>query len=478
MLKGAPLDPEEIYVATVVETKSQEAKLKVGNRDGILHVGGMRWARKPNPLEYWESHKLQRVSDALKVGDVILVQPITAEKMKKLDGTWDINKDLPKNDQVQLFVLQQVPLVQGALISLDPRTGYVQAMIGGYSFEDSEFNRAFQACRQPGSAFKPIVYGSAIELLEYTPSTIIVDSPIVYDDVEAEKRWKPANFEMDFKGDVTVRTAITNSMNIPALKTGIAVGIDNLRMFARRVGITTPLKQEAGIAIGSSCVTPWELTMFYATVDRLGKKVEPVFIKRVIDRDGNVLEDHTAPRDPWVDQNVRIDRRYATLDHNASSVMDARDAHILRYLMTQVCLHGTGAAASALGWSIGGKTGTTNDSFDAWFLAYTPNLVTGVWVGFDRNEDGPLGVREQGGHTALPIWLDYMKRALNNVPKLYFATPAGICSFAVDKETGRRISSDDRRAVVVPFRCGTEPKDNNAGGETPSGTLFRDEEGL
>ncbi|MBN2359576.1 MAG: PBP1A family penicillin-binding protein [Deltaproteobacteria bacterium] len=478
VLKGAELDPEELYVAAVTEVKAQQARLKVGKRDGLLHLGGMRWARKPNPLAWWESHKLQRVTDALKVGDVILVQPLSAEKLKKLDGNWDILRDLPKDDSVQLFALQQVPLVQGALISLDPRTGYVQAMIGGYSFEESEFNRAFQACRQPGSAFKPVVYGAAIELLEYTPSTIIVDSPIVYDDVEAEKRWKPANFELDFKGDVTVRTAITNSMNIPALKTGIAVGVDNLRMFARRTGIETPLKQEAGIAIGSSCVTPWELTLYYAMVARLGRKVEPIFIKRVIDRDGNVLEDHTSSRDPWVDQDVRINRRYATLDHIAPSVMDARDAHILRYLMTQVCLHGTGAAAAALGWQVGGKTGTTNDSFDAWFLGYTANLVTGVWVGFDHNEDGPLGVREQGGHTALPIWLDYMKRALRNVPKLWFATPAGICNFAVDKQTGLRIDPSNRRAVVVPFRCGSEPKDHNAGGSLPTGTLFRDEEGL
>jgi len=475
VVQGAPFDPGEIYVAAVTAVSDWEARIRVGAREGLLHLGAMRWARKPNFLEWWEFHKLQRAHHALKPGDVIVVKPTTAKALK--DGNWDINSKLPKDESTPLFALQQIPLVQGSLISIDPDTGYVQAMIGGYSFEESEFNRAFQACRQPGSAFKPIVYGAAIELEEFTPATIVVDSPIVYDDTDAEKRWKPANYEEDFKGPVPVRTALMNSMNIPALKTGLAVGVEDLRNFAYRLGIETPLKEELGIAIGSSCVTPWELTSVFATISRLGKKIQPIFIKRVIDRDGNVLEDNTAATDPWVDQAVRIDRVYAALDEEYERVMDAADAHVLRYLMTQVCLHGTGAGSTALGWPVAGKTGTTNDAFDAWFIGFTPNLVTGVWVGFDHNEDGPLGVREQGGRTALPIWLDYMKAALANVPKQYFRVPPNICYARMDRETGERVEAKNRRGVTVPFKCGTEPKSLSAGKVRP-GDFFKDDGGL
>ena len=476
-IKGQPFTIGEQYVAVVTKTSALQAELLVGKTPALLHLGSMRWARKPNTAEWWEAHMINRVDRVLKPGDVVLVKPTKAKWIRADSHNWDIVKTLPKNDEIPLFTLQQIPLVQGALISIDPRTGYVQAMIGGYSFEGSEFNRAFQACRQPGSAFKPIVYGAAIKYAEYTPSTIIVDSPIVYDDVDAEKRWKPANYEMDFKGDVTARVALMNSMNIPALKTGLAVGVQQLREFAKHIGINTPLKEELGIAIGSSCVTPWELTSVYTTIQRLGKKFQPVFIKRIIDRDGNILENHTAPSDPWLNQDDRIDEVYAALQHREVRVMEAKKAHILRYLMSQVTAHGTGAAASALHRAVAGKTGTTNDAFDAWFLGFTPTLVTGTWVGFDNNLDGPLGVREQGGRTALPIWLKYMQTALKNVPKQSFTVPAGICNFYVDKVTGKRVSAKDPRAIIVPFECGTEPKREDDDKVVQPGVFFNGQSG-
>lgn len=477
VVQGAPFVPGELYVAVVTKVESMQAELRVGKTQALIHLGSMRWARKPNTSEWWESHMVNRVDSVFKKGDVILVKPTKAKWIRADSHNWDIVKSLPKDDTTPLFTLQQIPLVQGALISIDPRTGYVQAMIGGYSFEQSEFNRAFQACRQPGSAFKPIVYGAAITLADYTPATIIVDSPIVYDDVEAEKRWKPANYENDFKGDVTARTALMNSMNIPALKTGLAVGVQELRAFAKKLGIETPLKEELGIAIGSSCVTPWELTSVYTTIQRLGNKFQPVFIKRIIDRDGNILENHTSTTDPWLDQDDRIDEVYAALQHREIRVMEPAKAHILRYLMTQVTAHGTGAAASALHRAVAGKTGTTNDAFDAWFLGFTPTLVTGTWVGFDRNDDGPLGVREQGGRTALPIWLNYMQHALKDVPKQSFVEPPGICSFYIDEVNGKRVSYNDPRAILVPFECGTEPKIEDANAVVQPGVFFEGQGG-
>ena len=188
-----------------------------------------------------------------------------------------------------LFALEQDPKLQGALVSVDPWSGYVTAMVGGYDFEASEFNRAFQACRQPGSAFKPIVYAAAIEKLDFTPATILTDAPIVFRD--DENSWKPQNYGEDFKGDVTLRTALVNSMNIPAVKTAEALSAkfghaQRSRDWAKALGLTTPVKLELGSALGSSCVNLWELTNVYALFARYGEKRPSTFVKRVLDRDG------------------------------------------------------------------------------------------------------------------------------------------------------------------------------------------------
>lgn len=475
LIGGKPLEKGVPYLAVVmkVDRKNQWAEVRVGGVDGILPLGAMRWARQVDPNEYWENHMVERVQDVLKAGDVILVRTTTEQEIRVVPRADEIVKYLPKKPEDAkvptdpnqrmppwarpLFALDQVPEVEGALIAINPHTGYVEAMIGGYAFEDSEFNRAFQACRQPGSAFKPIVYSAAVVREEYSPATMILDTPITVRDTDIGKSWKPQNFELSYKGEVTAREALMNSMNIPALHTMQKVGIKEVVAFARKMGIKTALKEELGTAIGSSCVTPWELTSVYTTWARMGLRPEPVFIKRILDRDGAVLEEHASPNDPWQTHEQRLDSLYRLLEQPPHRVLDAEDAYIVNYLLTQVATRGTAARASRLRKPVAGKTGTTNDSFDTWFVGYTPSLVTSVWVGYDTY-DHPLAAREQGGRTSLPIWLDFMQAALDGKEEKEWEPPPGVCMARVDSRTGYRVFDEIPGSFIAPFRCGSEPK--------------------
>jgi penicillin-binding protein 1A len=336
-------------------------------------------------------------------------------------------------------------------------------MVGGYDFEASEFNRAFQACRQPGSAFKPVVYSAALEKLDYTPATILTDAPVVFRD--SESSWKPQNFGEQFKGDVTLRTALVASMNIPAVKTAEALaarfGIQMLADWAKQLGISSPVKLELGSALGSSCVTPWELTGVYALLARYGEKRPSTFLKRVLDREGRLLEDHSDWRDPWVPLSTRLAAGFAEVARPRERAMDERNAYVLVRLLRDVATVGTGARAAALGKPAAGKTGTTNDSFDTWFLGFTHDLATGVWLGYDVNVT-PLGRYETGGHAALPIWLDYMRTALNERPQPEFVAPPGVVEMHIDPRTGAPVA-DETQGVLAAFRQGTEPSAGEEG---------------
>jgi len=456
-----------------INKKGDFVEIFVGEERGILPLAGMRWARKPNPNEWWEYHLLKDVSEPLKVGDVILVVKKTKKQMremardrqgldsipKKPKGATvpkDINKPLPVWAR-PLYALDQVPRVEGALIAMNPHTGYVEAMIGGYAFEKSEFNRAFQACRQPGSVFKPIVYSAAVVRESYHPATMILDTPITVRDTDIGKSWKPQNFEHEYLGEVTARQALMNSMNVPALKTMEKVGVKEVVAFAHRMGIKTELKEELGTAIGSSCVNLWELTHVYTTWARMGLRPEPVFLKRVLDARGGVLEEKASPSDPWQSIDDKLDGLYRKLLHPPERVLDEKDAFIVNYLLTQVATHGTAARASRLKKPVAGKTGTTNDSFDTWFAGFTPSLVTTVWVGYDTY-DYPMSSREQGGRTSLPIWLAFMKKALDGKEEKKWEPPEGICEARIDSKTGYRVYDTVPGSFIAPFRCGEEPK--------------------
>jgi len=451
------LQPGDYAVGIVERVEEKAATVRVGGQVGLLPVAGMRWARKPNPEVFHPDALVTRVPGILKTGDVVLVRRVEAKELAADEKeAKDARKDVPTAPL--LLALEQDPKLQGALVSVDPKSGAVVAMVGGYDFEASEFNRAFQSCRQPGSAFKPIVYAAAVEKLDWTPATILTDAPLVFRD--DENAWKPQNYGQDFKGDVTLRTALVNSMNIPAVKTAEALrtklGPDFLGAWARQLGLSTPVKPELGSALGSSCVSLWELTGVYATFARLGEKRPGVMLKRVLDRDGRTLEDHTEPRDPWVPLSARLGAAVAEVSRPRERAMEARTAYILVHLMREVATVGTGAGAARLGKPAAGKTGTTNDSFDTWFMGFTEDLATGVWLGYDVNVT-PLGRYETGGHAALPIWLDYMSASLRGRPQAEFTPPPGVVEVAIDPDTGLP-TAPGQRSVVEPFKEGTEPK--------------------
>jgi penicillin-binding protein 1A len=471
----------QLYVALVtkLDEDGKGADILVGPHAGRLPLLGMRWARKVNPESYYAAGgMISSVKRAITVGDLIVVrhvrkkeltddkeqwdkklaEAIPDEEVKPAAGTADLVK--PAQRAPRLFRLEQQPEPQSALVSIDPHRQYLTAMVGGYDFDDNEFNRAFQACRQPGSAYKPLVYAAAIEKLNWTPATILVDSPVVEHDPDNKVSWKPENYSSAFQGEVTLRTALVNSMNIPAVKTFGKVGTKAMAEWVAQLGLTTPMNMDFSSALGSSCVYPVELAQVYATLNRYGRKRPTYFLRKIEDRWGRTLEDHTAFDDPWAPLRDRVAAGYARLFEPGEQVMSPETGFIITHLMRGVVQEGTGAAAGRLGKPAAGKTGTTNDSFDAWFAAFTRDLVTVAWVGYDLNQH-PLNRYETGGRAALPIWLDYMKKALADRPQPEF-TPwqsMELVRLHIDEKTGKIASPRSKNVEIMYFRKGTEPKE-------------------
>jgi penicillin-binding protein 1A len=457
-------DADRLYLGVVTgyDEKGEVAKIDVAGHPGLVPIAGMRWARTPDPTERVDMHYVTDVRRVLRPGDVISVKKTDRNELARDYYGWEAIQTVPKEGDI--FKLAQEPIAQGSLLSVDPRSGYVVAQEGGYNFEDSSYNRAIQACREPGSAFKPIVYTAAIDKLDYTASTQIDDKPLVYDNPDDAMRWKPDNAGQKFRGMLPLRECLIWSINTPAIRIAEAVGIEDLIKNARRLGITTDLKRELGIAIGSSCTTMWDLIKVYVTLNQMGVRRDMYFIRRVVDRFGNVIEDHTVPWDPTLTLTQQLDSAYRRLLTPENQVLDSQTAFLMVSLMKEGVEYGTGQLASHTGHIVAGKTGTTNDSFDAWFMGFTTKLVTGVWVGHDKKER-PLGVNEQGGITAAPIWAKYTSRALMdysvNPPKLKdqgdFEPPPGIVRVAIDPETGYLARPNKTRTVYEYYRAGSEP---------------------
>ncbi len=474
LMAAEKLTAGKFYLGLVANISKDDitADINIGGQMAKLPMLGMRWARKLNAEQYYPSVVINRVSQALKVGDVVVVR-VVKDKKELYDDKEAYSdvlaKEVPEN--VTLVRLEQEPELQSALVSIDPMRQYLVAMVGGYDFDANEFNRAFQACRQPGSTFKPIVYAGAVEKMEWTEATIIVDSPITEHDPEHGNTWKPANFSEEFLGDVVLRTALVNSMNIPAVKTFIAlakylgnknevVGIQKFQQFAQGLGFSTPINPDYSAALGSSCVIPFELVRVYSTIHELGVKKPTYFVRKVEDRFGRMVEDHTAFDNPWASLEDRVAGGYARLFEPGEQMMEPETAYIVTDLLRSVVKEGTGAPAQRLGKPAAGKTGTTNDSFDAWFTGFTRDLVTTAWVGYDLNPH-PLGKYETGGRAALPAWLAYMKGALDGKPQPEFSPPSDLklVRLRIDEKTGRVASTGSKSVKDMWFRRGTEPKD-------------------
>ncbi len=328
--------------------------------------------------------------------------------------------------------------VQGALIALDPQTGYILAMVGGRDFTASQFNRATQARRQAGSAFKPIVYAAALDK-GFTPATVIVDEPFSYIDVPGKEPWEPQNFDREFWGPITFRKALTFSRNVVTVKIAESIGIEYLIRYARNLGIKSKLEPNLSLSLGAANVSLLEMTSAFGVFAAQGYRAEPTLITRIADKDGNVIEE---------------------VEPSAVEVVSPQTSYLITSLLQSVIQEGTGQRAKALGRPAAGKTGTTNETRDAWFLGFVPNqLVAGTWIGYDIEK--PLGTHETGAVAALPIWLEFMKEAMNGKPAEDFPLPEEIVFVKIDAATGEpaeaKIPEEGQRVILECFKEGTEP---------------------
>ena len=407
-------------VVTAINQSENTAKVRVGDHEGVIRGETVSWARPVDPdVGFWED-KISHVDEVFDTGDVIKVS------LKPADGEPEITE----------FFLEQEPEAQAALLSLEAETGHVKAMIGGRDFRESQFNRAIQARRQPGSAFKPIIYAAAIDK-GYTPASVIIDSPVVFKDEDRDFTWKPRNYHEKFFGPTLLRTALEKSRNVVTIKILKDIGIDYVTDYARKLGITSKISRDLSIALGSSGVSLLEIVKAYSVFSNLGYRVEPVFITKITDRYGNVLE------------QSKLERK---------KVIDMSTAYIMTDLLEGVVQNGTGWRVKKLERPVAGKTGTTNNLFDAWFMGYTPRYTTGVWVGFDKER--PLGKMETGSRAASPIWLGYMQKALEGKSVRTFNVPEGVVFAKIDAKTGLLPIEESEKVVFECFKEGTVPTEH------------------
>jgi len=417
-------------VVIAVNDPKKTVTVRLGNSQGVVAFEDMKWARKPDPEVAYHKVKIKSPSEALAVGDVILVKVKGKEEGQDL---WAL-------------ALEQIPVAQSALMCIEAETGLVKAMIGGRDFRATQFNRAIQSRRQPGSAFKPIIYAAALDKefedpeKIYTPATVIVDSAIVFTDEERDFTWKPRNYKETFYGPTLLRKALVKSRNLVTIKILQDIGVDYAIEYATKLGIESTLSRDLSIALGSSGISLLELLRAYSVFANHGYLVDPVFILKVEDRNGNVLEEMAPER---------------------RKVIEKSTAYIMTNLLEGVVKNGTGWRARELKRPAAGKTGTTNNLYDAWFVGYTPQFITGVWVGLD--EEAPMGKSETGSRAASPIWLGFMQGVLADKPVTVFQPPEGVVFAKIDAETGLLPIAESKNVIFECFKEGTVPTEYTKG---------------
>ena len=430
-------------LAVVLEVSDQSARVgfqparepggAVGKdrETGTVTLEGVKWAKAASgPLK---GKAPTKVSQVLEPGDVVYVEPLAGK-----DGQ---------------FRLRQVPEVSGAIVAMDPQTGRVLAMVGGFSYDQSQFNRATQALRQPGSAFKPMVYAAALDN-GYTPSTVVLDAPLEID--TGSGIWSPENYSRKFYGPSTLRFGIEQSRNVMTVRLAQDVGMPLIGEYAKRFGIYDSLPAYLSFALGAGETTLLRMVGAYAMFDNGGRKVQPTLIDRIQDRYGRTIYKHDqrecrgcdAPK--WANQNE------PTLVDKRERVIDPMTAYQITSMMEGVVQRGTATVVKAVGKPIAGKTGTTNEEKDVWFIGFSPDLVVGVFMGYDKPRH--IADRATGGALAAPIFRDFMKVALADKPAVPFRVPAGIKLIRVDPRTGMR-AGPNSASILEAFKPGTAPPD-------------------
>ncbi|MTJ00347.1 MAG: penicillin-binding protein 1A [Marinobacter adhaerens] len=452
---------ESLLPAIVEEVDDESGEVRVYARvvgPAVMPFETMTWARRYK-TENLTGPEPEKPSDVVSPGDVVYVraqEPVQASSEADADES-SPQADDPEQPTAATVALAQIPRVEGALISLEAKTGAIQALAGGYSFGQSKYNRAIQARRQPGSTFKPFLYLSALES-GMTPATIYNDAPIVFDDSELETAWRPQNSSGQFYGPTRLREALYRSRNLVSIRLLRDLGIEKTLNYLAQLEIPTEnMPDNLSLSLGSGQLTPMELARGMAVIANGGYDVEPYLIETISDFSGEII--YQAPKTILCDENCNevaeqaipeTDESDAATPANASQgneeppeirvmprLADERAVFILHSMMQDVIRRGTGRRALALGRDdIAGKTGTTNEQKDTWFAGFNHDIATTTWVGFDQ--PAPLGRREFGASTALPIWLDYMEVALEGAPSSFMPRPNGIVNIRINPETGQR----------------------------------------
>lgn len=457
-------------IVTRVDDSLHLIYISLGGSPGVIPFDYFKWAHKRSINEntaYYQ--EVKNPSTILKAGDLIYVQMI--KKSSNLisylgkDGTVNLNKmksaSAVKNQKYIICQLDQIPEVQGALLSIDARTGEIISYVGGSDYKLSKFNRVIQAKRQPGSAFKPILFAAALEN-GYNPTTIIMDTPEAMPGFDSASSWKPKNYDGDYKGPVTMRVALEESRNIPTIKMADKVGVSSILKFTDRLGFNAKLENNLSVALGTFGVSPRDIVSTFAIFPNGGKFVAPKAILSVVDRDGKKYNVNEITPDMKVPGESK-DKDATALAEVTNpfqktlgdkQVYDPRLAYVMTSMMKGVVTSGTAASARDLSPNIAGKTGTTNDYVDAWFVGFTSNVVTGVWAGFDDNKT--LGYGETGGRSVLPVWEEYMRANIRKFGDQPFEVPPGVTSAWVHKESGRRVAPNSPGAIVEYFAEGGE----------------------
>jgi penicillin-binding protein 1A len=401
---------------------------------GAVPLEAVKWARSGTVKT------VTKVSQVLAAGDVVYVEPLTGK-----DGQ---------------YRLRQVPEISGAIVAMDPYTGRVLAMVGGFSYDQSQFNRASQALRQPGSAFKPIVYSAALDN-GYTPSSIVMDAPIEID--TGSGIWRPENYEVNFNGPSTLRYGIEHSRNVMTVRLAQDIGMPLIGEYAKRFGVYDNLPPYLSYALGAGETTLLRMVGAYAMIDNGGRKIQPTLIDRIQDRYGHTIYKHDLRECRGCDAQKWTNQNEPTLVDKRDRVIDPMTAYQITSIMEGVPVRGTAAPANIpkeVGKPIAGKTGTTNDEKDVWFIGFSPDLVVGVFMGYDKPKH--IADRATGGALAAPIFRDFMKVALADKPAIPFRVPPGIKLIRVNVKTGMRASPGDQQVILEAFKPGTAPPDPNA----------------
>ncbi len=433
--------------AVVADVQNDHASILLRDgTQGTIPLSELRWARQSLP-EQQVGAAVSAATQVLHPGDVIAVEHVAANS----EGV-----AYPE----RTYGLRQVPNVDGAIVALDPFTGRVRAMSGGFSYAKSQYNRATQAQRQPGSSFKPFVYLAAMES-GYTPSTLVLDAPFVMDQGPGLPKWKPSNYTDEYLGRATLRIGIEKSQNLMTVRLAQAVGMEKVAQIAESFGAVNKLPRNLAASLGAESTTVLQMVTAYGELVNGGKKLTPSLIDRIQDHTGKTIYKHnvrsceTCAADTWDGQGP------PELKDTREQLADPASIYQVVHLLEGVVQYGTAAGSvGQLRWPLAGKTGTSNDARDVWFIGFSPNLVAGVFVGFD--DPRSLGPKETGGSIAAPIFRDFIQAALKDEPKTPFRVPPGISLVRVNKQTGRPAEPGDTRVILEAFKTGTSPLDQQS----------------